>query len=350
MTEPRSGAVLQPVDDPTTFGTMTGQIEELGFDNLWLTDSSLHARNCYAYLTLAAQHSHRLVLGTAVTNPLTRHPAITASAMATVDEISGGRAILGIGTGDRPLLALGLVPSPLAGLEEAITGIRALWRGAEVDLQGHHFTLRGAHLRFPARAGIPVYISASGPKTLELAGRVADGVILLVGLFPEAIAWAIDRIDAGVTAAGEDQGRATGGVNPALSGQSQRPHVAVFAYGAIDDDRDAALEQARSIGAWFPQTAPGICRLAGLDEELVGRVRATYHGGEFQEAAQAAKLLPDEFVRKVALAGDRADARARIEAVLGAGADSVHVFPLGARRMETVRAFAACWSDVTGQR
>jgi 5,10-methylenetetrahydromethanopterin reductase len=332
MTGLSFGAVLQPVDAPATFATMTGQIEELGFDNLWLTDSSLHARNCYAYLTLAAGHSHRLLLGTAVTNPLTRHPAITASAMATVDEISGGRAILGIGTGDRPLLALGLVPSPLAGLEEAITGIRALWSGAEVDLEGQRFVLNGAHLRFPARAGIPVYISASGPRTLELAGRVADGAILLVGLFPEAIAWAIEHIDAGVANAG------------------QRPHVAVFAYGAIDDDREAALDQARSIGAWFPQTAPVICRLAGLDEDLVGRVRAAYQGGEFQEAAQAAKLLPDEFVRKVALAGDKADARARIEAVLGAGADSVHVFPLGDRRMETVRAFAACWSEVTGQR
>jgi 5,10-methylenetetrahydromethanopterin reductase len=77
-------------------------------------------------------------------------------------------------------------------------------------------------------------------------------------------------------------------------------------------------------------------------------VRRSYSGGEFQEAANAARLLPEDFVRKMALAGDRADARARIEAVLGSGADSVHVFPLGERRMETVRAFAACWREVTG--
>lgn len=335
MSELRSGVALQPVDDPTTFSAMTGEIEELGFDNLWLTDSSLHARNCYVYLSLAAQHSTRLALGTAVTNPLTRHPAITASAVATVDELSGGRAILGLGAGDRPLLALGLKPSPLADLEATIAGVRALWSGEEVDLEAGSFSLHEAHLRFPARPDIPIFVSASGPRTLELAGRLADGVILLVGLFPEAIAWALDHLERGARQAGGDR---------------HRPHVAVFAYGAIDDDRAWALERARSIAAWFPQTAPVICRLAGLGDELAEEVRRTYGGGEFQEAANAAKLLPDEFVRKVALAGDRSDARARIDAVLAAGADSVHVFPLGERRMDTVRAFAECWQEVTGGR
>jgi 5,10-methylenetetrahydromethanopterin reductase len=108
---------------------MVTEIDRLGYRYLWLTDSSLHARNCYCYLTLAAARSGRLLLGTAVTNPVTRHPAITAAAAATVDEISGGRMLLGIGAGDRPLLALGLRPSPLADLEAAITGIRRLWRG-----------------------------------------------------------------------------------------------------------------------------------------------------------------------------------------------------------------------------
>jgi 5,10-methylenetetrahydromethanopterin reductase len=326
VTEPSSGVVLQPVDAPAEFCGMVTEIESLGLRHLWLTDSSLHARNCYSYLTLAAAHSSRLLLGTAVTNPLTRHPAITAAAAATVDEVSGGRLILGIGAGDRPLLALGYQPSPLATLEAAISGIRRLWRGDEVDLQSPGFTLSGAHLRFPARADIAVFVSASGPKTLELAGRVADGVILLVGLFPEALDWAVAQVARGAEMAGRP-----------------RPHIAVFAYGAIDEDEHAALESARSIAAWFGQTAPRICDLAGLPRDLVDRVRAGYSGGEFQEAAAAARLLPDEFVRKVALAGNRQHAAERIGAVLRAGADSVHVFPLGAERMKTVRAFAEVW-------
>jgi 5,10-methylenetetrahydromethanopterin reductase len=326
-----SGVVLQGAYAPPLFGDMVAEIDELGFDNLWLTDSSLHARNSYAYLTLAATRSTRLMLGTAVTNPLTRHPAITAAAAATVDEISGGRMIIGIGAGDRPLLALGMKPASVDSLRASIAALRALWSGAHVDMQDAAFTLRDAHLRFPARGDIPVFISASGPRTLELAGEIADGVILLVGLFPEALAWALEHIDRGAATAGRD-----------------RPHVTVFAYGAIDDDEDRALESARSIAAWFPQTAPVICQLAGLPSSLIEDVRARYAGGEFQEAAGAARLLPDEFVRRVALAGDADRARASIAAVMGAGADSVSVFPLGDGRMQTVRAFAGCVDDLIG--
>ena len=333
MTVPRSGVVLQGAYPPREFTAMVEQIEGLGFDHLWLTDSSLHARNSYAYLTLAATRSTTLRLGTAVTNPLTRHPAITATAAATVDEISDGRMILGIGAGDRPLLALGLQPAKLASVRNSIDAIRALWAGDTVTLVDEAFSLDEAHMRVAARADIPIYISASGPKMLELAGEIADGVIVLVGLFADGLEWAIEQVDRGAIAAGR-----------------ARPHIAVFAYGAIDDDEAAALESARTIAAWFPQTAPVVCELWGLEPELVSAVREAYRGGEFQEAASAARLLPDDFVREVALAGDRQQARGRIEAAVAAGADSVHVFPLGQRRMETVDAFAACFRDVVGVR
>ena len=325
----RSGVVLQGAYPPAEFRSMVERIDALGYSNLWLTDSSLHARNSYAYLTLAAMASPRLLLGTAVTNPLSRHPAITAAAAATVDEISDGRMILGIGTGDRPLLALGKRPASLASLRSAVGAIRALWSGAGVTVDDPVFELHDARLRFGARADIPVYVSASGPKALELGGEIADGVILLVGLFPEALAWALEHVDRGAARAGRP-----------------RPHVAVFAYGAIDDDQDAALASARSIAAWFPQTAPVICELGGLSRSDIERVRARYAGGEFQEAEEAARMLPDEFVRKVALAGDVRQAREHIQAVADAGADSVHVFPLGARRIETIEAFSRCFSDV----
>jgi 5,10-methylenetetrahydromethanopterin reductase len=332
MTRLRSGVVLQGVDPPQVFGAMVEEIEELGFDHLWLTDSSLHARNCYAYLTLAAARSSRLLLGPAVTNPVTRHPAITAAAAATVDEISQGRLILGIGAGDRPLLALGSRPSTLAALEAAVEAIRRLWRGEYVEMESGGFTMTGAHLRFPARQDIAVYLAASGPKTLELAGRIADGAIILVGLFPEALEWAISLLARGAESVGRP-----------------RPHAAVFAYGAISDDEQAALAHARSIAAWFPQTAPHVCELAGLPSDIGAHVREAYRGGEFQEATVAAHALPDEFVRKVALAGDRQRAARQIRAAIYAGADSVHVFPLGTARMDTVREFARAWADATGK-
>jgi 5,10-methylenetetrahydromethanopterin reductase len=176
-----------------------------------------------------------------------------------------------------------------------------------------------------------VYISASGHKTLELAGEIAEGVILLCGLAPEGLRYALDHIDAGARTAGRP-----------------RPHVAVFAYGAIDEDEDRALEPARSIAAWFPQTVPVYCELAGLDPAIAEQVRSGYTGGEFQEAAAAAAALPAEFVRKMALAGNRRRTVEQLTTILELGVDSVNVFPLGDRRAQTIEAFAQCWKDVTG--
>ena len=117
----RTAICLQGVDTPDDFEANVTEIERLGYDTLWLTDSSLHTRNCWSYLTLAARATSRLRLGTAVTNPVTRHPGVTAAAAATIAEISGGRFTLGIGAGDRPLLAVGHKPARLADLEASIS-------------------------------------------------------------------------------------------------------------------------------------------------------------------------------------------------------------------------------------
>lgn len=325
-----SGVALQPVDSPADFENVVEEIERSGFDELWLTDSSLHARYVYAYLTLAARRTDRLLLGTAVTNPITRHPAVTATAATTIDEISGGRFRLGIGAGDRPLLALGSKPATLARLESAIDAMRQLWTGRHVTMEGAGFVLDDAHMREPAEREVPIYISCSGPKTLELAGRVADGVILLAGLHPDGLQWAIDHIDRGVDAAG----------------RSERPKITVFAYGAVDEDEDAAFAAGRTIAAWFPQTAPGYCEMAGLSPELVARVRTMYAGGEFQEAEEAAKLLPDEFVHRMALAGGPERARQHIENMMELGIDCISVFPLGEDRFTTMRNFKKVFDEV----
>lgn len=319
----RSGVALQGVDAPEVFEGYVDEIESLGYDQLWLTDSSLHSRNPYVYLTLAARRTTRLTLGTAVTNPVTRHPAVTAVAISSVDLVAGGRAILGIGAGDRPLLSLGLKPAPLAQLEDSILAIRALLTGEAVDYSGHGFTLTDAHMRLESRADLPVYVSASGPKTLELAGRIADGVILLGGLHPEGLQWAIDHIDRGVDAAG----------------RSVRPKITVFAYGAVDENEQEAIAAGRTIAAWFPQTAPVYCEMAGLSPALIERIRSSYQGGEFQEAEGAAALLPLDFVQRMALCGGVDAARGHIRNMYELGVDAVTVFPLSKDRMATVRGF-----------
>ena len=324
----RSGVVLQGVDSPSEFRSMVSSIEAAGFDQLWLTDSSLHARDPYSYLCLASEVSATLLVGTAVTNPVTRHPALVATSIATVEDVSGGRAVLGIGAGDRPLRALDLKPAKVAELGHSIDAIRRLLRGETVDHHSELFSLHEAHLRVPVAKEIPVFISASGERTLRLAGEIADGVILLCGLAARGISWALERIDEGAERAGRP-----------------RPHIALFAYGCIDDDEEVALAAAAPIAAWFPQTVPVYCELAGLDPAVAKAVRDSYHGGEFQEAGAAARLLPQDFIQRMALAGSRARITDQLRDLRQTGVDSIHVFPLGDDRLSTIERFATCWQD-----
>lgn len=322
-----TGAALQPVYAADEFGGLVRTIESWGIDQLWLTDSSLHAKCCYAYATLAAVNSSHMTIGTAVTNPITRHPAVGAMAALTQHEISGGRFRYGIGAGDRPLLALGYRPARLAVLEDAVLASRRLWSGEEVTWQASGFTLEHAHIRHGAPAEIPVYVSASGPKTLEMAGRIADGVVLLAGLHPEGLQYAISHIERGAEKAG----------------RSARPKITVFGYGAISDDEDYALEAGRSIAAWFPQTAPVYCRLAGLPDDIAEQVKSAYGGGEFQEAKAAARLLPDDFVRRMSLSSNKSVVREHLKTMAELGIDCFAAFPTTDTvdsRMATVKALA----------
>ncbi|MEI7761399.1 MAG: LLM class flavin-dependent oxidoreductase [Thermoleophilia bacterium] len=319
----RYGVTLQGVYDPPAFIELVRWIEELGYDDLWLTDSSLHAGDVYVYATLALMSTARLRVGTAVTNPLTRHPAITANATASLADVAGGRVACGIGVGDRPLGEIGLGMASIATLRETIEALRSLWRGDLLDgLEVGPWSFTGGKLR-SAVEEIPVYVAASRPRALELTGEVADGLILLAGLFPEGLAFARDHLV---------RGRA----------RSNRPvfNETLFLYGAVNDDEEQALESARSIAAWFPHTAPDYARLAGMDEELIAEVNAAYTGGEFQHAGAAARLIPDELVRKIAFCGTPKQAAEKLSWLESEGCGGLSVFPLGPDRRATIAHFA----------
>jgi 5,10-methylenetetrahydromethanopterin reductase len=318
----RYGVTLQGVYEPAEWVELVRWIEDLGFDNLWITDSSTHAGDCYVYATLALQATARLAVGTAVTNPLTRHPAVTANAFRSLSQLAPGRVICGIGVGDRPLYELGLPMARIATLRETIEVLRRLWRGETVDGEVGPWRLVSAHLR-SAVPEPPVYISASRPRALELTGEVGDGLILLAGLFPEGLAFAREHLA---------RGRA--------AGSRATFDETLFLYGAISEDEEAALDAARTIAAWFPKTAPDYARLAGMSEALIESVNAAYSGGEFQHAKDAARQIPDELVRRIAFCGTLAQAQAKLDWLRSAGVGGVSVFPLGKDRRETIARFA----------
>ena len=318
----RYGVTLQGVYPPDEWVELVRWVEDLGYDDLWITDSSLHAGDCYVYATLALTATSQVRVGTAVTNPLTRHPAVTANAFRSLAHVAPERVVCGIGVGDRPLGEIGLPMAKLQTLRDMIQALRDLWSGETLHRDVGPWKFTGGHL-LSAVNPLPVYVSASQPRALELTGEVADGVILLAGLFPEGLEFAREHLAAG-------------------RGRSDRNGFdeTFFLYGAVDDDGEAALERARSIAAWFPKTAPDYARLAGMSDQLIESVNSAYAGGEFQHAADAASLIPDELVRKIAFCGTPADARQKLDWIESVEPGAVSIFPIGDDRRGTIERFA----------
>ena len=172
--------------------------EEVGFDYLWLFDSHVLWREPYVLLALIAEHTKRLRLGTCVTNPGTREPSVTASDLATLNEISGGRMDLGIGRGDSARRVLGKPPITLAHTEEAINVIRELVEGRPVTYEGTELQLTWA-----GKWKLPIWVAGYGPMALSMTGRIADGVILQLA-DPDLIRWFTAQVREAAAAAGRD--------------------------------------------------------------------------------------------------------------------------------------------------
>src|SRR5499425_1004897 len=161
------------------------QVEAAGFDGAGILDSQLLCRETFVTMALAATHTSALTLFPAVTNPLTRHASVLAGAIQTVEELAPGRIKVVIGTGFTSAHTIGRRPATLAEMRASITALRTLLAGGSVD-----FGTTSGRLAFAAGRPIPVLMAASGPKAIELAGEVADGVMLSVG-FHRGIADAV---------------------------------------------------------------------------------------------------------------------------------------------------------------
>ena len=171
--------------------------EDAGFDIVGIADSQSVYRDVYMCLALCATGTRRVRLGPRVINPLTRHPAVAAGAAATLAEMAPGRTMLGIGTGDSAVLNLGLTPSTRARLRAYVGTVREL-------LETGHSAWDGRPCRMTWGGGerIPIYLAASGPRMLRLAGEIGDGVIINTGLAPDIVRDSIAEVRAGAESAG----------------------------------------------------------------------------------------------------------------------------------------------------
>ncbi len=164
--------------------------EELGFEAIFFADSQMGNVDPYQVMAMCAVKTKKIRFGTAVTNMVYRDPTITASSFATLNEISEGRAIIGMGTGDGPVYSLGRTATKLVDFERGLRTIRNLLHDRGVDVPKSKERAGGNVQLKIGRRPLPIYISAEGPKTLRVAGRTCDGVILGTGFEKAVTDWA----------------------------------------------------------------------------------------------------------------------------------------------------------------
>lgn len=176
--------------------------EQLGFEAIFFADSHMNNVDPYQAMALCAVNTKKIRLGTAVTNMVYRDPTITAHSFATLNEISDGRAIIGLGTGDGPVYSLGRTATKLADFENGLRQIRELLHDRGIDVPDGKERAGGNVKLKVGKRPVPIYISAEGPKTLRVAGRTCDGVILGTGFDQQVTEWARRQIAEGAKEAG----------------------------------------------------------------------------------------------------------------------------------------------------
>jgi 5,10-methylenetetrahydromethanopterin reductase len=286
-------------------------LDEHAIHGAWIADSPpTHWRDVYATLALCAVDTTRIKLGPGVTNPVTRHPSVTAAAIATIESLAPGRAVLGIGIGDAAVKGIGLKPSSLEELERYIQSVR--------------------HVLAERSVSVPVYLSASGPRMLEMAGRIADGVLISVGAHPALLQEAMARVLEGVKAAG------------------RRPDNIDFGFIvslAASDDEAQARRAARPLAAKKSKDfAGGLFSIPEALRHLVPDARALRdrydYKFHFKPDAPHNEFVTEELIDVFTVAGSTAQCVAKLAAIFAflreKGAGRVVFQPGGGLREKSI--------------
>jgi 5,10-methylenetetrahydromethanopterin reductase len=333
VSEVRLSLALPPDGPLAELVELAVEAEGLDCLTVWVNDDRLQ-KDVFTVLAAIAQRTHGLRLGPGVTNPYSRRPALLATAIATLDELAGGRAVLGLGAGGTNHRALGIERrAPATALREAVTIVRGLLAGERVTVDGSVVQAYEAQLDFaPPRPDIPIYIGARGPKVLEMAGELADGVVVGNIASTEGWSYALDHVEGGCRRAER---------NPA--------EVALTAWVAcaVSDDAAAAIDAVRPMVATSLTTSRPILPEIGIHlpagfASVMERHEWTPTRPAVQEAAAE---VPVELVRRFAVAGTTADCRAHVETLLDAvprlSELAIIPFPVaGQRSIDVVRAFS----------
>jgi 5,10-methylenetetrahydromethanopterin reductase len=289
------------------------QAEEWGYDYVWYPNHKLH-RDLYVGLAACAMATRKVQIGTFIADLYAMHPALVAAAVATVDELSGGRANLTLGTGGANFKEVGLERRrPVKTMEEGVDIIRKLVQGETVTFRGSVFRTQGAKLQFPSRRDLPIWIATRGDRMFELAGRIADGVMIATYATPPGVRHALGLIRKGAEAAGR---------SPRDLTLTTRIDMSV---GPSSKEAREAVKMMLAMLLMGSYPDQGYVRHAGLQvppalEEMMRQKNEA-------KAMGSGHLVPDEFVDAFAWAGTPDEVARQIAAVVELGIPEICILP-----------------------
>jgi 5,10-methylenetetrahydromethanopterin reductase len=322
-----TGLLLLPRYPAAELCALAKRAEALGYDDLWLADERFF-REVYASLTLAALNTTRVRLGPCVTDPYSRHPALTAMAIATLDEIAGGRAVLGIGAGVSGFRELGIDAGRSAvAIREAVELIRRLLAGETVTLKGEQIAFSEGRLDFtPRRPDVPIYVASQRAAGCRVAGSLADGAIMQGCVAEPLVRFFRDTVGEGARRAGRDPGRID---------------LVARLNVCIAEDRRAARDVmrptiVRSLSAqrrdFFTFATAGLT----LPPALRAKVLALPYTHDPAPLRAIAPEVPDAFVDAVTLTGPPDDVARDVVRLARGGITRLMIYPLAVDgRVET---------------
>lgn len=309
--------------------------EAHGFDACWVPDERFF-REVYSLCTAAALATSRIRIGPGVADPYTRHPALTAMAIATLDELSDGRAFLGLGAGISGFAELGLQHvKPAVAVRETIELIRSLLTGAPISYHGAIFSFEGRLNFQPPRADIPIYVAAEGPRMLATAGALADGVIIEAAVAPDSFATSLARVESSAMRAGRTL--------------EQLARVSRIDVAVADDLADAYDALRPRMARRLISAAPTFDRFAsrGLDvpEALRERVRGLRYTWDPATLAEVGRHIPTPFMDAFYVAATPATLGARLTSIVASGATELIVNPIPLRddQVEPIIGAVGAW-------
>jgi probable F420-dependent oxidoreductase len=301
--------------------------EEHGFEYGWTYDSHILWQESYATLALAADRTERIKLGHFVTNPGIRDPTVTASWYATMQDVSNGRMVMGIGRGDSSRRVVGLKPVKVADFEARCAMVKELVNGRPVTWNEKELQLTWVRPELP---DVEMWIAGYGPRALAVAGRVGDGVIIQLA-DPQIIQW----IMATARAAAEEAGRDPSALK-----------CIVGAPGMITDDVGKARDQVR----WFPAMVSNhvmdLIERYGWESEIPTALTDFVKARKFYDykdhsrvGAAHGEFVTDEICDRFCVIGTTAQAKEKLRELESVGVDQFNIYLMTEAQEETLAVY-----------